>query len=105
MLTAVIVSIATVVVGLLSLVGAIYGARMATKTAVATTNNLVIYRIDKLEEKVDKHNNLIDRTYKLETKCDVFEEKFDNIIALGKQEFEVIKDQLKDVKKEVGSDE
>ncbi len=33
------------------------------------------YRIKKLEEKVDKHNNLIDRTYQLEEARKVYEEK------------------------------
>ena len=28
--------------------------------------NLTIYRIDQLEEKVSKHNKLVERTYKLE---------------------------------------
>ena len=28
--------------------------------------NLTLYRIDQLEKKVDKHNNLIDRMYKIE---------------------------------------
>lgn len=28
--------------------------------------NLTIYRIDQLEEKVSKHNQLVERTYKLE---------------------------------------
>lgn len=48
----------TVVVALISLAGVII-------TAVLT-NSLIKYRIDQLEKKVDKHNNLIERTYKLE---------------------------------------
>lgn len=33
---------------------------------VWTANRLVNYRLAELEKKVDKHNNLIDRTYELE---------------------------------------
>ena len=36
---------------------------------------LMSYRIEQLEKKVDKHNSLIERTYKLEEKAEVFEEK------------------------------
>lgn len=41
-----------------SLIGALFG--------VIASNKLTQYRIQKLEEKVDKHNNLIERTYILE---------------------------------------
>ena len=39
------------------------------------TSSLTVYRIDQLEEKVNKHNNLIERTYKIERRLDVDEEK------------------------------
>ena len=44
--------------GLLSLLG----AYLANRKSAA----LVEYRLKKLEEKVDKHNNLVERTYILE---------------------------------------
>ena len=31
-----------------------------------STRNLLEYRLKKLEEKVDKHNNVVERTYRLE---------------------------------------
>ena len=31
---------------------------------------LVAYRLEKLEAKVDKHNNLVERMYKLESRID-----------------------------------
>ena len=34
---------------------------------------LVAYRLEKLEEKVDKHNNLVERMYKLESRIDSME--------------------------------
>lgn len=38
-------------------------------------NSLQLYRIEQLEKKVDKHNNVIERTYELEKKADLFDEK------------------------------
>lgn len=39
------------------------------------TRNLLEYRLTQLEEKVDKHNNLVERTYKLERHNEVQDEK------------------------------
>lgn len=47
------------------------------KAEKAHQDNIVLisYRLEELEKKVDKHNNLIERTYALERKTDVLEEK------------------------------
>ena len=45
-----------------TLLGSLFGVLAAQK--------LTQYRIAQLEEKVNKHNNLIDRTYKLEGRMD-----------------------------------
>jgi len=47
------------------------------KAEKAHNDNIVLisYRLEQLEAKVDKHNNLIERTYELERKADVLEEK------------------------------
>ena len=37
--------------------------------------NLMAYRLEQLEKKQDKHNNLIERTYKLEQKVDDLEKR------------------------------
>ena len=36
---------------------------------------LVAYRLEKLEEKVDKHNNVVERMYKLESRIDTLEKQ------------------------------
>lgn len=36
---------------------------------------LIQYKIDELSDRVDKHNSIIERTYKLEQRAAVFEEK------------------------------
>lgn len=48
---------------------------IATVTANRKDNALVKYRIDQLDNKVNKHNNLIERMYKLEERVSILEEK------------------------------
>lgn len=60
-----------IVVALLSLAGTCFG----TLGGILTTQKLVSYRLQKLEEKVDKHNNLIDRMYKIETRVTLLEDE------------------------------
>ena len=43
------------------------------------SNKLMRYRIEQLEKKVDKHNNIIDRTYHLEAQVEVIENEIDNL--------------------------
>ena len=47
------------------------------RTEKAHQDNIVLisYRLEQLEHKVDKHNTLIERTYELERKTAVLEEK------------------------------
>ena len=52
----------TIIVGLLSLAGTLAG----TLAGIIATNKLTTYRLQKLEEKVDRHNHMIERTYALE---------------------------------------
>ena len=47
----------TLLIALLSLIGTLCGSWMG----VRQSNKLVNYRIDRLEEKVTKHNNLVER--------------------------------------------
>lgn len=43
------------------------------------TMGLIEYRLAQLEEKVNKHNNLIDRMYKAETNIEVIQEEVKNL--------------------------
>lgn len=52
----------TILVALISLVGTLGG----TFGGIVVSSKLANYRIGQLEEQVKKHNNLIERTYKLE---------------------------------------
>ena len=48
---------------------------LATISSNKRNNDLVLYRINELDEKVHAHNNLIDRMYKAEKDIKVLEEK------------------------------
>ena len=61
----------TVLVAVLSLIGTLGGSLLG----ILAANKLTNYRIEQLEKKVQAHNNLIDRTYKLETDAEVFHEQ------------------------------
>ena len=61
----------TVIVAILSLVGTLAGAYIANRKSTA----LVIYRLEQLEAKVNQHNNVIARTFKLEEQEALLEER------------------------------
>lgn len=65
----------TIVVAILSLVGTLAGAYLANKKTTA----LVVYRLEQLESKVNKHNEVIERTYQLEQHEAVTDEKLEVI--------------------------
>ena len=55
-----------VIVALLGFVGTLLGSLLG----VLAAQKLTQYRLSQLEEKVNKHNNLIERTFKLEGRMD-----------------------------------
>lgn len=63
--------IAEVVIAGLALLGTLGGSWMANRRSSA----LIVYRLEQLEHKVDKHNQVIERTYKLEEEYSVLEER------------------------------
>lgn len=60
----------TTIVALLSLVGTLAGSL----GGILTANKLTNYRIQQLEEKVEKHNKVIERVFNLEKHEAVMEE-------------------------------
>ena len=64
-----------IIVGLLSLAGTLIGSI----AGIIASSRLTLYRIDQLEKKVDKHNNLIERTYKLEERMSVAENEIGDL--------------------------
>ena len=52
----------SVIVAALALVGSLAGAYFANRRSAA----LIAYRLEALEKRVQAHNNLVERTYRLE---------------------------------------
>ena len=60
-----------IIIAVLSMVGTLAGAYLANRKSSAQ----IAYRLEKLEEKVDKHNSVIERTFKLEEQAALIEER------------------------------
>lgn len=61
----------TVLVAFLSLVGTLMGSL----GGIVATGKLTSYRLQQLEDKVNRHNSVIERTYRLEERMCAAEEK------------------------------
>lgn len=61
----------TIIVAVISLLGTLAGSYWANRK----NSVLIAYRLEQLEDKVNKHNSLIERTYHLETEQSVIEEQ------------------------------
>lgn len=60
-----------IIIAILSLVGTLAGSYFSNRAG----QKLIAYRIEQLERKVDAHNRVIERTYKLEEEYSVLDEK------------------------------
>lgn len=61
----------TIIVAVLALIGTLAGAYFANRKSAA----LIAYRLEELEQKVQAHNNLIERMYRVEERTELQEEK------------------------------
>lgn len=61
----------TIIIALISLLGTLGG----TFGGIIATGKLTNYRLEQLEKKVDKHNNLIERMFKAEENISILDEK------------------------------
>lgn len=64
-----------IIVALIGVLGTFAGSFFTNRKSMA----LIVYRLKQLEEKVNKHNNLIDRMYKAETNIEVIQEEVNNL--------------------------
>lgn len=64
-----------VIVAVLSLIGTLIG----TFGGIVTANKLTTYRIEQLEKKVEKHNNVVERVFILEKQEAVMEEELEHL--------------------------
>lgn len=60
-----------IIVAVLGMIGALGGSWIANRKNMA----LIEYRLKQLEEKVNKYNNLIERTYQLEKQVAIIQEE------------------------------
>lgn len=65
----------TIISGLISATAAIIVCVITQATQSRKTEALISYKLDELTKRVDKHNNVIERTYKLEEMTAIQEEK------------------------------
>ena len=61
----------TIAVALISFLGTVIG----TFAGIMTSTKLTNYRLEQLEKKVDKHNNLVERMYRLESDVKILKEE------------------------------
>lgn len=64
-----------IIVAILAFVGTTLGSVLG----VITSSKLTTYRIEQLEIKVDKHNTVIERTYKLEEQIKVANHRIEDL--------------------------
>lgn len=60
-----------IIVAALGLVGTLAGSYFASRKSTA----LIAYRLEQMEAKVSKHNNLVERTYALEETVALMDER------------------------------
>lgn len=60
-----------IIVAVLGLVGTLAGSYFANRKSTA----LIAYRLEQLEQKVSKHNKLVERTYALEESVALMDER------------------------------
>lgn len=78
-----------VIVAVIGLVGSGFGSLCG----VLVSSKLTQYRIEQLEKKVEKHNNLVERMYDLE-------ERFDTHEKLYEEKFKVANHRIEDLERE-----
>lgn len=61
----------TIIVAVIAMIGTVSGSYFSNRKSQA----LIAYRLEQLESKVQAHNNLVERTYKLEEQAAVTDEK------------------------------
>ena len=75
-----------IIVALLGLAGTLAGSYLANRKSTA----LIVYRLKQLEQKVSKHNKLVERTYALE-----------EAVALAEERQKVANHRIDDLEKDV----
>lgn len=65
----------TIIVAIISVLGSLIG----TLGGIVVSSKLTNYRIEQLEKKVEKHNNLVERVFRLEEKDNLLDVKLNSL--------------------------
>ncbi len=66
--------------GVLTAILSLAGTLLGTFGGIVTSNKLTNYRIEQLEEKVNKHNNLVEKMIKVEDSTSSAHKRIDEIL-------------------------
>ena len=64
---------------ILTAVIAFAGTLIGTLAGISKSTSLTTYKIEELTKKVNKHNNLIERMYELESRADRTDDEFNRV--------------------------
>ena len=84
-----------IIVALIGLAGSAIGSLIG----VMTSSKLTSYRLEQLEKKVQAHNNLVERTYKLEQKEELLEQALTEHEKLYAEKLKVANHRIEDLEK------
>ena len=73
------------------------GSAMGSLMGVVTSDRLISYRLEQLEKKVQAHNNLVERTYKLEKREELLEQALAEHEKLYAEKFKVANHRIEDL--------
>lgn len=79
-----------IIAAMLSLVGTLLGTYLANRKSTA----LIAYRLEQLEAKVNKHNNMVERMYDLE-------ERFTSHEKLYEEKMKVANHRIEDLERQI----
>ncbi len=85
----------SVLVAIFSLVGTLGGSLLG----VIASSKLTTYRIEQLEKKVEKHNNLVERMYHLEEREEVLEKSLEAYETLYSEKLKVANHRIDDLER------
>lgn len=83
---------------LVALIG-LCGSGIGSVVGVLASAKLTNYRLEQLEKKVEKHNNLVERTYKLEQKEELLEQALTEHEKLYAEKLKVANHRIEDLEK------
>lgn len=75
------------------------GSCLGSVIGVITSSKLTQYRLEQLEKKVDKHNNLVERTYQLEKDVGLLDERLEGAERLLTEKVKVANHRIEDLEK------